>query len=101
MFLIFGSIFRAMLGQSPLLGDYWPVVLMVVGLWMLVRPFFRRKKKKGGAEVVVTIDTGDDGEVFVEEPKSVEEIEDWEAELDQALDSEPAEAEEEGGEEEA
>ena len=35
-----------------------------------------------------------EGEVFVEEPKSVEEIEDWEAELDQALDAEPEEAEE-------
>ena len=60
LFLIFGSIFRAAFGQSPLLGDYWPVLLMAVGLWMLIRPFFRRSKK---AEVVVTIET-DDAEVL-------------------------------------
>ncbi len=44
MFLIFGSIFRAVFGQSPFLGDYWPLLLVAAGLWMLVRPLLRRSK---------------------------------------------------------
>ncbi|MFN2144180.1 MAG: hypothetical protein ACK2T7_02455, partial [Anaerolineales bacterium] len=57
MFLIFGSIFRAAFGQTPLLGDYWPVLLIVFGLWLLIKPFFRRKRK---ASVIVTINTDDE-----------------------------------------
>jgi hypothetical protein len=93
MFLIFGSMFRAAFGQSPLLGDYWPVLLMVAGLWLLIKPFFRRSRK-GKAEVVVNISTGDEAEL-VEVEKMAEKIvkeiveeptEDWEAALDEALD---------------
>jgi hypothetical protein len=93
LFLIFGSIFRAAFGQSPLLGDYWPVLLMIVGLWMLIRPFFRRSKK---AEVVVTIET-DDVDVDV---MDTEQAEDWEAELEDAIEAADQAADEaESGEE--
>lgn len=78
LFLIFGSIFRATFGQSPLLGDYWPVLLIAVGVWMLIRPFFRPRKE---TEVIVTIET-DDVEVVDIEP-----VEDWEAELDNAIEA--------------
>ncbi len=39
-FLIFSSIFGA-----NLLGDWWPVLLIGLGLWLLIQPLFRRKKK--------------------------------------------------------
>ena len=83
MFLIFGSIFRAAFGQSPLLGDYWPVLLMALGLWLLIRPFFRRKKK---AEVIVTVS---DERVAENVAASVadEVVEDWENELDEAIEA--------------
>jgi hypothetical protein len=87
MFLIFGSIFRAMFGQSPLLGDYWPVLLMVVGLWLLIRPFFRRRRK---AEVVVNVQEEDDTKVV-----EAEVVDDWEAELDSAIDAADQAADEE------
>ncbi|TES91879.1 MAG: hypothetical protein E3J88_01775 [Anaerolineales bacterium] len=44
LFLIFGSFFRAIFDQDPFLGDYWPLLLIFAGLWMLVRPFLRRRK---------------------------------------------------------
>jgi hypothetical protein len=44
LFLIFGSIFRAVFGQTPFLGNYWPLLLVAAGLWILVRPFLRRPK---------------------------------------------------------
>lgn len=44
MFLIFGSIFRSVFGDPPFLGDYWPLLLVAAGLWMLVRPLLRRPK---------------------------------------------------------
>jgi hypothetical protein len=39
MFLIFGSF----LGGLDLLGPYWPVLLILLGLWFLIQPLFRRK----------------------------------------------------------
>jgi len=39
LFLVFGSF----LGRPALLGKYWPVALIVVGLLMLVRGFSRRR----------------------------------------------------------
>ena len=74
MFLIFGSIFRASFGQDPFLGDYWPVLLIVLGLWLLVRPFFR--KPKAATRVTVTTSTAE-----VEE-----ELAPWEQELEAAFD---------------
>lgn len=87
MFLIFGSIFRATFGQSPLLGDYWPVLLMAVGLWLLIRPFFRRRRK---AEVVVNVQKEDDTKVV-----EAEVVEDWESELDSAIEAADQAADEE------
>ena len=37
LFTIFGSLF----GGPSLLGDYWPVLLIILGLLMLIRSFFR------------------------------------------------------------
>ncbi|MEA3395865.1 MAG: hypothetical protein U9R05_00185, partial [Chloroflexota bacterium] len=37
LFLIFGSFFG-----FPLLGAYWPVLLILVGLWTIVRGLLRR-----------------------------------------------------------
>lgn len=39
LFLVFG----AFLGGPNLLGDYWPVLLILLGLWTLIRPFFRSR----------------------------------------------------------
>ncbi len=82
MFLIFGSIFRAMFGQSPLLGDYWPLLLVFVGLWMLIKPLFRRNKR--GPRVTVTVDG--EPEAFDHVVEDVED--DWEATLDASFDDE-------------
>jgi hypothetical protein len=82
MFLIFGSIFRATFGQSPLLGEYWPLLLVLIGLWMLVKPLFRGKKKS--TKVVVNIASGDEAEVV--EVDSEEPVEEWEAKMDAEFD---------------
>ena len=97
MFLIFGSIFRAAFGQSSLLGDYWPVLLILFGIWLLVRPLLRRKPKTK-VKVKVTTATDDatpaveaEAQEFVQEvvaEADTEDAEDWEISLDQALDSE-------------
>ncbi len=39
LFVIFGS----WLGHLRILGDYWPALLIVVGVLMLLRPVFRRR----------------------------------------------------------
>jgi hypothetical protein len=39
LFLIFSSI----MGANPL-GAWWPVLLIVFGLWLLLRPFFQKKQ---------------------------------------------------------
>jgi len=41
MFLIFSSI----MGANPL-GSWWPILLIVLGLWLLIQPLFRRKNSK-------------------------------------------------------
>jgi hypothetical protein len=73
MFLIFGSIFRAAYGQSPFMGDYWPVLLIALGLWMLVRPFFRRSKAPTKVTVTATLE------------KEEDELAPWEQELEAAF----------------
>jgi hypothetical protein len=40
LFVIFGSF----LGGLNLLGDYWPVLLILLGVWILLRPVFRRRR---------------------------------------------------------
>jgi hypothetical protein len=39
MFVVFSSF----LGGQDLLGPYWPVLLILLGLWFLIQPLFRRK----------------------------------------------------------
>jgi len=80
LFLIFGSIFRATFGQEPFLGDYWPLLLIFGGLVLLIQSIFRTQRKK--PNVVVNIKAEDDVEVFVDEPQ-----EDWEEELEAALEA--------------
>ena len=41
LFLIFSSI----MGANPL-GAWWPVLLILLGLWLLIQPLFRRKSPK-------------------------------------------------------
>jgi hypothetical protein len=53
-FLIFGSFFRPIFGQDPLFGDYWPVALIAVGVWLLGRALWPSPKKK---VTVITDDT--------------------------------------------
>jgi hypothetical protein len=40
LFVIFGSF----LGGLELLGDYWPVLLILLGVWMLLQPVLRRAR---------------------------------------------------------
>jgi len=40
--LVLFIIFASFLGGSNLLGAYWPILLILLGLWMIVRPVFRR-----------------------------------------------------------
>jgi hypothetical protein len=39
MFLIFGSLF----GHLPF-GDYWPVLIILLGLWLFIRTLFRTRR---------------------------------------------------------
>jgi hypothetical protein len=39
LFLIFSSIF----GANPL-GSWWPVLLILLGLWLLIQPLFRKRQ---------------------------------------------------------
>jgi hypothetical protein len=38
LFVVFGSLF----GGLNLLGDYWPALLILLGVWILIQPLFRR-----------------------------------------------------------
>jgi hypothetical protein len=38
LFLIFGSF----LGGAELIGPYWPIILILFGLWLIFRAFYRR-----------------------------------------------------------
>jgi hypothetical protein len=40
LFAIFGSIF----GGFQILGQYWPVLLVLLGIWMLIQALFRTRK---------------------------------------------------------
>lgn len=40
LFVVFGSL----IGGLDLLGDYWPVLLILLGLWILVQPLLRRSQ---------------------------------------------------------
>jgi len=41
--LILFVIFAAFLGGPNLLGDYWPVLLILLGLWTLIQSLFRSR----------------------------------------------------------
>ena len=46
--LILFVIFAAFLGGPNLLGNYWPALLILLGLWMLIRPLFRSRRRNVG-----------------------------------------------------
>lgn len=43
--LILFAIFSSFLGGKSYLGDYWPVLLILLGLWLLVSPLLRIRAK--------------------------------------------------------
>jgi hypothetical protein len=48
LFGIFGGFFYSVVGGPQFLEniiDYWPALLILVGLWMLLRPAFRRRSE--------------------------------------------------------
>jgi hypothetical protein len=61
MFLLFGSFMRSVFGEEPFFGDYWPVLIIVWGAWLLVKPLLRDSKKSKFVkpEVEVTVDLDD------------------------------------------
>lgn len=69
MFAVFG----AFLGGPDYLGDYWPILLILVGLWMLGRGLFFPRRSvvsppKPAAEVVLDVQTDEaDSEAEVNE----------------------------------
>jgi hypothetical protein len=77
MFLLFGSFMRSVFGEEPFFGDYWPVLIIVWGAWLLVKPLLRDSKKSKFVqpEVEVTVDLDDVvmDEVVVED--AVKEVE--------------------------
>jgi hypothetical protein len=44
MFLIFGSFMRFLFGQKPFFGNYWPVLIILWGVWLIIRPLVKPKK---------------------------------------------------------
>ena len=43
--LILFAIFASFLGGQNIFGPYWPVLLILLGLWLLVRPFWRSRRE--------------------------------------------------------
>ena len=41
--LVLFLIFASFLGERSYLGNYWPVLLILLGLWLVVRPLLRRR----------------------------------------------------------
>jgi len=41
--LIMFAIFSSFLGGRGFFGNYWPALLILLGLWILVRPLFRAR----------------------------------------------------------
>ena len=61
--LIMYGIFGAFLGGPELFADYWPVLLILAGLWMVVRGFLRPNRPP--ISVDVTIEEDDEGEEVI------------------------------------
>ncbi len=43
--LIMFALFASFLGGRNLFGPYWPVLLIILGLWLLLRPMWRSSRK--------------------------------------------------------
>ena len=72
MFLIFSTFFRFIFDQPQFLGKSWPVLLIVWGLWMMVKPYFRKRRK-------ISVVIGDDNDALdamfdEDEEEEVEEV---------------------------
>jgi hypothetical protein len=46
MFVIFGSFMRYIFGQKPFFGPYWPLLIIVWGVWLLLRPYIKPLKTR-------------------------------------------------------
>jgi hypothetical protein len=64
-FLLLGTFFRFIFNQDPLLGDYWPVILIAAGFWELIKPLLSKKPNKSKVTVSMTTE-GDEGEFQVD-----------------------------------
>lgn len=58
MFTIFG----AFLGGPQILGDYWPILLVLAGLWMVVKGMIRPRQP--AAKVEIDMNADEEGEVL-------------------------------------
>jgi len=63
LFLIFGSFMRYIFGQKPFFGPYWPVLIIVWGVWLLLRPLIRQKRTASSDTVI------EEPEIEVMEPE--------------------------------
>jgi len=46
--VILFAIFSSILGGQNLLGPYWPVLLILLGIWIIVRTLLRPRNRKAG-----------------------------------------------------
>ena len=72
LFLIFGSFFRYIFGEEPFLGDYWPILLILAGLWNLVKPMVSNRNSDVAedeimAEVVIEPDEPNESDEVITE----------------------------------
>lgn len=42
--LVLFAIFGSFLGGQNIFGPYWPVLLILLGIWLLIRPFWRQSR---------------------------------------------------------
>jgi cytochrome bd-type quinol oxidase subunit 2 len=80
MFLLFGSLMRSVFGQEPFFGQYWPVLIIIWGVWMLIKPLLRDSKgtKRVESDFEIKVDLDDvvkEEEIAVEVEEIAEETE--------------------------
>ncbi len=75
MSMIFFAVFGSFLGAPKEIIQYWPVLLVVAGVWSMSNALFGNREQKAikapKVKVVVDVNTDDDDD-FVEEPANKE-----------------------------
>lgn len=82
-FLILSTFFRSIFNQDQILGNYWPIILIIAGIWELLKPALSNRKKKESASPsddsesmidveVIDMDTVVEVEETLESEESVE-----------------------------